>query len=200
MPRWTTEYLFDRAIHRLRPGQIVIDGGANVGKVTRRLACSGATVYAFEPDSAAFTELQKNTTDMPNVVRYQKAVGLTDDTVRMYRHASYEDNPKSRSKATSMFADKHNIDEFNSFTAQQIDLLRFIRALPSKVEILKLDIEGQEVAILEELFGDEKLMNKIGLVFAETHEERIPSLRSRTVNLRRQANAYWRTRVNLDWR
>jgi FkbM family methyltransferase len=200
VPRWTADYLFERAIGRLRPSQAVIDAGANVGKFTRMLAASGATVHAFEPDPAAFAALEKNTADMPNVLRYQKAVGLSAGAVRMYRHVSYDDDPESCSVASSMFADKHNIDESNSVQAQQIDLLAFIRALPSKIELLKLDIEGQEVPILEALLKDETLMDKVGLIFAETHERKIPSLRHRTETLRDLAAAAWRGRVNLDWK
>jgi FkbM family methyltransferase len=199
VPHWTADYLFDCAIGRLRPGQTVIDAGANVGKFTRMLATSGATVHAFEPDPAAFAALEKNTAEMPNVLRYQKAVGLSDGAVRMYRHASYDDDPESKSTSTTMFAEKRNIDESNSFRTQQIDLLAFIRALPSNVELLKLDIEGQEVPILEALLKDKTLMDKIGLIFAETHENRIPSLRYRTETLRDLADTSWRGRVNLDW-
>ena len=38
----------------LKPGNIVIDCGANVGDVASRLARSGATIYAFEPQPDCF--------------------------------------------------------------------------------------------------------------------------------------------------
>ena len=60
-------------------------------------------------------------------------------------------------------------------------------------------VEGQEVAILEELLAQPALMRKIGRIFAETHESRIPSLRCRTQKLRELVEASWQGRVNLDW-
>src|SRR3546814_4893063 len=48
------------AAKRLRPGDIAIDCGANVGRFTRPIAEGGATVHAFEPNPDAFAELSRN--------------------------------------------------------------------------------------------------------------------------------------------
>src|SRR5690348_12928173 len=49
--------LFDAWVARLGPGDIAIDLGAHVGTITERLARTGATVHAFEPDPDAFAIL-----------------------------------------------------------------------------------------------------------------------------------------------
>src|SRR3546814_13037940 len=48
------------AAKRLRPGDIAIDCGANVGRFTRPIAEGGATVHAFEPNPDAFAALLRN--------------------------------------------------------------------------------------------------------------------------------------------
>jgi hypothetical protein len=59
--RWRADYLFDCAVRRLRPGDVVVDCGANIGLITLRLAARGATVHAFEPDPYSFGRLRAAT-------------------------------------------------------------------------------------------------------------------------------------------
>ncbi len=59
--------LFDAALARLGLGDHCLDLGANVGSFTARMAETGATVHAFEPDRAAFEALSKCVEGMDNV-------------------------------------------------------------------------------------------------------------------------------------
>ena len=43
----------------INPGDLVIDCGANVGKVTDYFSSKGATVIAFEPNQFAFSYLKE---------------------------------------------------------------------------------------------------------------------------------------------
>ncbi len=52
------EYLIDDGM--IRPGDVVVDCGANIGEVSVICAGQGAQVLAFEPDPIEFTALQKN--------------------------------------------------------------------------------------------------------------------------------------------
>ena len=51
--------LLQGILSMLKPGDLVLDCGANVGAVTGPLAETGATVHAFEPDPFAFEKLKK---------------------------------------------------------------------------------------------------------------------------------------------
>src|SRR3546814_8424189 len=70
------------AAKRLRPGDIAIDCGANVGRFTRPIAEGGATVHAFEPNPDAFAELSRNlagrseehTSELQSLMRISYAV------------------------------------------------------------------------------------------------------------------------------
>lgn len=77
----------------LRPGDLALDLGANMGVVTAVLAATGADVVAFEPDPLAFATLQDKFADQPNVSLVQAAVGVGSGTVRLMRADNFGDNP-----------------------------------------------------------------------------------------------------------
>ena len=66
---------FNARLAALRSGDVALDLGANVGVYTARMAETGATVHAFEPDPDTFARLVKRVGHLPNVVLHQKAVG-----------------------------------------------------------------------------------------------------------------------------
>ena len=49
------------AFHRLGPGDVAIDCGANLGAITRIMARGGAEVHAFEPNPDAYAVLKART-------------------------------------------------------------------------------------------------------------------------------------------
>src|SRR5688572_30520672 len=77
----------------LKSGDIAIDCGANVGKITTTLAETGATVYAFEPNPHAFQKLRENTARFKNVVCLQKAVSDAPGTVSLFMHENAGQDP-----------------------------------------------------------------------------------------------------------
>ena len=51
----------------IKPEDVLIDCGANVGEVTSRFARTGAVVYAFEPNPICYSVLAHRFRAMPNV-------------------------------------------------------------------------------------------------------------------------------------
>jgi FkbM family methyltransferase len=197
-PSWRASYLFDRACTKLREGDLVLDAGANVGDVTAKFADRGATVHAFEPDPYAFAKLSERFAGLANVTLHNAAIGDAPGVVKLYRAPSFETDPTLLSQSSSLFADKVNVATEDAISVAQIDIVDFIRALDAPVRIMKIDIEGAEVPVLEALIAS-GLMDRIERIFAETHESKIPQLRERTNKLRAMAQAKWPKKVNLDW-
>ncbi|TWT86604.1 Methyltransferase domain protein [Pseudobythopirellula maris] len=196
---WSTRYLFDKMVRQLTPADTVIDCGANVGLFTRMLAERGSTVHAFEPDPYSFSRLKQNTSDLPNVVLHNAAVGTCEGSIKLYRKPGFDDSPESASLSSSVFADKVNIDPNSYVEVQQIDFLAFMKELGSRVAILKIDIEGAEVPLLEAMLEDGSLQLS-DATFVETHESRVPELADRTAALRRLAETDdWHGLLHLDW-
>lgn len=188
----------------LKPGDIVLDCGANVGAVTIPLAQTGATVHAFEPDPYAFGKLTKATSGFSNVVLHNAAVGVTAGSIRLMRADNFDDNPRGASVKSTVISGGRKINEAetDSIEVPLISLLDTINDLHDKhgeLAFVKMDIEGAELDILEAMQAD-KYFDKVRLTVAETHENKFKALRSRFKELRKAVSAdYPITKVNLDW-
>ena len=80
-----------------------------------------------------------------------------------------------------------------------IDLDAFIRGLERRVRILKLDIEGSEIAVLNRLM-DTGAIHLVDVVVVETHERLSPDLQISTDALRKRIAAEGlETKIRLDW-
>ncbi|TIM26570.1 MAG: FkbM family methyltransferase [Mesorhizobium sp.] len=197
-PSWNASYLFGRACRRLKPGDIVIDAGANLGEITSALAKTGSTVHAFEPDPYTFERLRKNVGEFKNVHLYQQALADQSGTAKLYRSREFSSDPDFWSQSSSLYADKSNISKDDYTEVEQLSIVDFVRELESPVRILKIDVEGAEVPMLESILSC-GLMNKIDMIFAETHEKKIPQLAERTRALREAIKRDWANKINLDW-
>ncbi len=196
--------LMQGILSMLKPGDVVVDCGANVGAVTGPLARTGAQVHAFEPDPYAFGELSKSLGAMPNVVLHNAAVGLAEGTIKLMRARNFDSNPKGASVKSTVVAGGRRIDEgeTNAITVDLVDLPAVVRDLAAKngeIAFLKMDIEGAELELLERMLAED-LFDRIRLTVAETHEKKFSHLAPRFAALRRAIAArYPTTRVNLDW-
>jgi len=186
----------------LRPGDLTLDLGANMGVVTSVLAATGADVVAFEPDPFAFATLQEKFADQPNVTLVQAAVGVGSGTVRLMRADNFGDNPKGASVKNTILDGGRRIDASNSVEVPLIDFPAYVRdrvADRGRIAFVKMDIEGAELDILEAMDRD-ALFGNIGCLVAETHERKFRDLRDRYKALRTGfAERYPAGRVNLDW-
>jgi len=196
--------LMQGILSMLRPGDVVVDCGANVGDVTVPLAATGAHVHAFEPDPFAFDRISDRVRDLPNVTLHNAAVGTQSGSIRLMRAANFDDNPKGGSVKSTVIAGGRNINEDAGagIEVALIDLPVFLDGLVAehgRVAFLKMDIEGAELDLLEKMLAEDRL-EPIGLTVAETHERKFRELRPRFRQLRRAVAArYPVTKVNLDW-
>jgi len=183
---------------------IVLDCGANVGEVTTVLAATGATVHAFEPDPYAFDKLEKRTVALPNVVRHNAAVGVNAGTIKLMRAANFDDNPKGASVKSTVLSGGRKIDE-DEGRAIDVPLISFFDFVDDlsrehgQIAFVKMDIEGAELEILEQMH-ERGFFDRIRLTVAETHENKFKDLRFRFKALREKTTeAFPITKVNLDW-
>ncbi len=190
---------FAAAAQRLGPDDVAIDCGANVGLFTTMLARTGARVYAFEPNPAAYAALVANTKEFPNVTPIHAAVTAVSGPVRLYLHRWAEEDPLFWSTGSSIVGAKRNISAQNATVVDGISLADFIREIGGRVAILKLDVEGAEVEILNRLL-DEGLHEAIGEAFVEVHDRKVPELAEPTRRLGERLRELDATQFRLDWR
>lgn len=189
---------FDDRLAKLRPGQLAIDLGANVGIFTERMAKTGADVIAFEPDPHAFRLMSARLSSYPNVRLVAAAAGAVAGSFQLYRHRDFDAAPDRRTTSSSLIAGKRNVDCAKSVTVEVIDFVEFLRDLDRDVALLKIDIEGAEVALLERLLADASAA-RIDAIFVETHERMLPDLAARTAALKSGARGHAKPVINWDW-
>jgi len=131
----------------LKPGMVFVDVGANIGFFTvlaaRHVGSTGA-VYAFEPEPANFQMLNENikANCYENVQTIQSAVSRDTGTIDF--HLSKLDNGShsinreaARGVADTVQVATTTLDEFLESTEV------------TSVDVLKVDVEGAELSVLE---------------------------------------------------
>jgi lipopolysaccharide transport system ATP-binding protein len=188
----------DQVFDIIKPGDITIDCGANVGDVTAKMVEKGATVYAFEPNPFAFERLQKRFEGNKNVVCINKGVWDKKGTMPLYLHYKNDDDPIKWSVSASLLSFKQNVDKDNYVEVELVDLKEFIDSLEQDVQLMKLDVEGAEIEILNKLINTGTI-TKIKQVLVETHEKQMPELFEPTKQLREQIKTQKLQNINLNW-
>mgnify|MGYP001795943008 FL=1 len=186
----------------LKPGDLAMDLGANMGEITTILAETGADVVAFEPDPYAFEKLKKRFQNAPNVTLVNAAVGASEGTVKLMRAENFNENPKGASVKSTILDGGRSIDAGNFIEVPLLDFLTIVDTEVKKrgeIAFVKMDIEGAELEILETMHAQDK-SGQIRSLVAETHERKLRDLRPRFKALRQAvAEAYPAHKVNLEW-
>jgi len=200
--RWShwreTDALFAESQARTA-GTIAIDLGANLGEFSRRLAKTASMVHAFEPDPWTAAKLRDNLSDLDNVAVVEAAAGAQAGVIPIYRHKDYGDDPAAYSESSTICADNDLVDPSAPVTrVEMIDFVEFVRGLDADVGIVKIDIEGAEIEVLNALL-DSDVLHRIGYIFCETHELGYPGRRAEFRALRARAAEVASPVINLDW-
>jgi FkbM family methyltransferase len=128
---------YDIAYQNSNP--IILDIGGNIGgfSLWANKRWTNSKIYAYEPIKNNFNLLKENTKDMDNIVISNVAIGSKEETRRMYYGA-------------------HNIGECSfEHGLEQIEDGEDVSVMPAsllpKADIVKIDTEGAEIEILENM-------------------------------------------------
>lgn len=186
------------ALSHLGPGALAVDCGANVGEITALFAATGAEVVALEPNPVAFAHLAERFAGVPRVRCLHAAAATEDGTALLYLHEQAGIDPLRFSTGSSLIATKRNVDAERSVPVETLDLDALLAGL-GHVAVLKLDIEGAEVPVLERLLETGRL-GSIGIVVVEMHDGHADELIERSSVLRDRLADPAYAHVRLDWR
>ena len=189
---------FNAILSKLGPSDVAMDLGANVGEFTKKMTETGAQTYAFEPDPHAANLLRDKLSNVNNVTIFETAVGAREETATLYRRNRFDAEPERATKSSSLFSDKSNMDAASGFEVQVMDFCKFATDLDHDIAIIKMDIEGAEVELMERLL-DDPIANRIGEIFVATHERKLPELAARTAALKARTVGQDRPFVNWHW-
>jgi len=184
-------------VRKLNKDSMVIDCGANVGNITKKFAATGATVHAFEPDPIAFSILKKRFQSFPNVILHNQGVWDKETDLNFFSHKNQSEEP-AYTVSSSIIINKKNIDREKKREIHVIDLCDFIVKLGKKINLIKLDIEGAEIAILKKILEKEtyKLFDQM---FVETHEKKIPGQTEEIEQIKLLMEKKRVSNIKLNW-
>lgn len=177
---------------------VILDCGANRGEISELFARTGAEVYAFEPDPVAFSLLKVRFRGNQNIHCIQKAVWVETGSVELYLHPGQDGTNSDFTVSSSIVKEKENVSDQHKIEVEAIDLIAFIKNLDKKISILKMDIEGAEIEILEKLIA-EKLYKDIGLILVETHSSKISSQIEPLKTIQQKIISQQITNIKLNW-
>jgi FkbM family methyltransferase len=121
----------DKGTVRVNPGDVFVDLGANIGMSAKYAVSRGAAeVYCFEPDPIVADLLQKN---VPTAKVYKVAITDTNTTLQLYH---WPHNPT-------------NIGPM--YTCSTMTLRQVLAEVGKKIDYLKIDIEGAEKTLFDDL-------------------------------------------------
>lgn len=186
---------------RMTGDGIFIDCGANAGPLPDRLLTPKSVLYAFEPNPVAFQSLKAKYGHSPQIHCINQAVGNFSGRARLFLHRQAPQDPLTYSSGSSMKEDKNNVSP-DSVEVEVCRLSDFIRQLTDsthrRIAILKLDVEGSEYDILEDL-AETGVLGLIDLVLVETHDRKVPSIREKGQRVRSRLKDLGFTHIRYDW-
>jgi FkbM family methyltransferase len=154
------DYYNDR-VRKIKEGDIVVDLGGNIGVFNRWAYSQGASkVISFEPDKRYFKLLKLNA--HPNSILFNAAISDKTGTIQLY---------ESPHLGGSNILQKNTNDVGNykikTYTLNNL----FDIGLISKIDFLKVDIEGAEIMAFQGI-SDENLL-KITNISMEYHHSHL---------------------------
>ncbi len=137
------------------PAPVIYDCGANVGvsAIYFKKIFPGAIVKSFEPDPEVFSCLKKNISqnNIQGVELFEKAVWIKDGKLQF--------SAEGADGGSIMLTEGKKIE---------VDCIRLkdLLAKETAIDLLKIDIEGAEVDVLNDISGE---LKKVKVLFVEYH-------------------------------
>lgn len=140
---------------------VVVDCGANIGLSVLyfRRRFPQSRIVAFEPDPDAFALLRRNLdrNGAENVEAHRVAVGGSDGTVRFFY------DPARPAGAHAGAVGRATLE-----ASREVEARRLSAFLPASVDVLKLDVEGLEAEVIQEL-EDSGALDRVTSLVVEYH-------------------------------
>ena len=134
----------------IRPGDVAVDIGANIGWYSKMAELKQAEVFAFEPDPRNFEVLEQN---CPTAHLFESALGDSESSITI----NY--NPDN-------FGDTR-VSAAGSVVVNQTTLDTVIGSRVDEIRAIKMDVQGWEPYVLDGALNTMKNLSKDCLVILE---------------------------------
>lgn len=166
--RWRLDFLANRLEKEsvmwcrklIRPGMVVVDVGAHIGYYTRifsRLVGNSGRVFSFEPSSENFPVLSKNLSagKYRNVTLFNKAVGAKNEKGTLFVSPGHSNHSLNAGFTESVGQEQVEIVPLDLVLSQQGI---------SRVDFIKVDVEGFEIHVLNGLMNVVKNSSEVHML------------------------------------
>jgi FkbM family methyltransferase len=130
---------------------VIVDCGANIGfaMLYFKLHYPGAHITSFEPNPSCFEHLQRHIVEnqLRDVTAVQAACGLSNGEISFFCSPGF-------SPASSIHASRANGEQ-----EIKVKLVKLSDYITGPVDLFKLDVEGAESGILQDLVSTGKIVN-----------------------------------------
>jgi FkbM family methyltransferase len=160
----------------------IIDAGGNIGMATLffKYYYPEAKIFVFEPDETNFSYLQKNITSnkLTRVTPFNIALSDTKGKLTLYERSDVNGGDIGVSLSRDFRGNYHKDADI---VAIEVPTDKLSSLMPSKVDLMKIDIEGGEAGVFKDLDDQEKLgaIANIVMEFHKIPENPLPTLLSR---------------------
>lgn len=183
----------------LNKNAVIIDCGANIGDITSIFTQYGAHVYSFEPTTSTFKILQNRFSKHNNVTCFKNAVWNKNGQLKFYHHEWSKYNEIHWSNGNSLLKKKKNVNGNDYEIVEAIDIVEFIKSLNKNIDLIKIDIEGAEIEVINHII-DSGIIHKVNKILCEVHDKKYKFLRESTNKLREKIKILkLSNKINLNW-
>jgi FkbM family methyltransferase len=148
---------------------IALDIGSHVGFYSLMLVKKFETVYAFEPNPIIFNNVSAFG-EVPNLTRYQKAVGPIDGTIKIYIGPNSSTSTINPNMESVTLEDGKTTTYSNDHVTDVDSVMLDTICHGKKVAFIKCDIEGGEEFIFDPECAEKTLSNNQVMIALETHK------------------------------
>ncbi|MFN8573486.1 MAG: FkbM family methyltransferase [Gemmatimonadaceae bacterium] len=141
---------------------VIIDGGAHIGIASLFFASAypGAQLHCFEPENSNFQLLRQNLRTVPGIQLNAAALGFESGT-----------RPLHVSRIAAMHSLKSNGSGDHMEDVQVVNLTDYMNQNDvRRIDVLKLDVEGSELDVLQGMNGR---LRDVSVIVGEFHESMV---------------------------
>ncbi len=164
------EDAFAKQTEFIEKANIIFDIGANSGQISLRYHSlyPSAIIYAFEPFPGMYNTLCENIQQIENISTHQVAIGERKGKSIFFVNHNVDTNSLLEPQKTGLSSDKQVVNK-DRIEVDVISIDEFCEInLINNIDILKLDIQGGELAALH---GAKKMLKakNIKLIYTEAY-------------------------------